>query len=408
MKILFISNLCGYMGGVEQYIADIGTGLAARGHELFLAYFDSGGRANDAYAGLFRGCQRLEKDQDGEIDPEQFRTFLDSIRPDVVFVHKIDRAGRLIAAGRDYPLVRMVHDHDLCCPRKHKYFAWNSRICERPFGPACFADLAFMQPAAHSRLKVSFRNLFALYDEMKRNRRFDRLLVGSSWMRKELVCNGFKPEKIRIQPPVVNLPKIEYRPPADNGRILYVGQLIRGKGVDLLIRALALVKNDFSLKIIGEGNARESLSSLIREMGLEKKIELCGWVDRANLAEFYRECLFTVVPSRWPEPFGMVGLEAMSFGRAVAGFSAGGIPDWLRHNINGLLAPAGDCRGLSDMIQQLLSAPDQTVRMGMSGLKMIESEFSFSRSLSLLEEVFAEVINEKHQIGNKPKGRGSC
>jgi len=396
MKIIFVSNYCGYMGGVEQYIADVSRGLSARGHELYLAFFEKTSRLAEDYAGLFTGCFQLISGETGETDGRaSLRQVVSDIEPDLVFVHKIAKSSRLLADCFGVPVVRMIHDHDLCCPRRHKYFIWNGRICNLPFGMACFADLAFIEKSSGSRLGITLKNLFGFYSEMKRHRGFDCLMAGSRWMHQELIMNGFSQEKVFIQAPVVNLPEVEYVPPVDNRSILYVGQLIRGKGLDLLIKALALVKSDFRLRIVGEGNARNQLSDLIAKSGLEDRVEFCGWIDRSDLVAYYRECLFTVVPSRWPEPFGMVGLEAMSFGRAVAAFAAGGITDWLQHEKNGLLASPGNFKELAGIIERMLSNPDLAVRMGLTGNRMMASEFSFARSIDRLEGKFQELLETK-------------
>lgn len=403
MKILFVSNYCGYMGGVEQYIADISRGLASRGHKLYLAFFEKSSRLPEEYAGLFTGSFQLTPGKNRGIDENSgARQIIRDIRPDVVFVHKVEKGSRLLADCSGIPAVRMVHDHDLCCPRRHKYFIWNSGICNLPFGIACFADLAFIEKKAGSCLGIALKDLFGFYSEMRRNRSFDCLMAGSGWMRQELIMNGFPEEKVFIQAPVVNLPAVEYMPPIDNRSMLYVGQLVRGKGIDLLIKALSLVKADFRLRIVGEGNARAELAELIAKSALEGKVELCGWIDRSELVAYYRKCLFTVVPSRWPEPFGMVGLEAMNFGRAVAGFAAGGISDWLQHERNGLLAGPGNFRELAENIERLLSNPDLAARMGLAGRQMIETDFSFARSVDRLEEKFEELIKAKKT------GRGLC
>src|SRR5262249_17764834 len=156
------------------------------------------------------------------------------------------------------PLVRMVHDHDIYCMRSYKYFYRTRRICDRPaslyciFG--CGAFLARNRAAGWPVKYVSYRDKKR---EIALNQRFDRMITVSNFMRAELLKNGFAPEKIEIHPPVPRPGDPTLRSAfSDRNLILYAGQIIRGKGVDVLIESLALLKTPFECIILGEGNHR--------------------------------------------------------------------------------------------------------------------------------------------------------
>ncbi len=176
-------------------------------------------------------------------------------------------------------------------------------------------------------------------------------------------------------------------PGARNRYILYVGQLIRGKGVDLLLRAFSLLATDYpelGLSIAGAGNALAALRSLAAELKLDSRVRFEGSIPSAKLDSLYRgaECL--VVPSRWPEPFGMIGLEAMRKSIPIVGFASGGIPDWLRDGINGFLVPCADISALAKAIRSLLDDPGLAKAMGKAGRAIAAAEFSFQSSIDLL------------------------
>jgi glycosyltransferase involved in cell wall biosynthesis len=221
--------------------------------------------------------------------------------------------------------------------------------------------------------------------EMRRNQQLALLLVGSAAMREELIQNGFPRERVEILPPVVRMPLRAMAPIPEENRILYVGQLIRGKGVDLLLRALTHVRGDYELTIVGAGNARAGLDNLCAKLDLGRKVRFEGWVNPQDLGDYYARAKLVAAPSRWPEPFGMIGLEAMHYGRPVVAFRVGGIPDWLEHGVTGLMAPEQDVRAFAAALEQLLSDPQLCSQLGQQAQERVRTKFCFENYLDRLE-----------------------
>jgi len=377
VRILFVNEKCGYFGGIEQNVAETAAGLRARGHHCFLAFQETTGRQVPEYQSNFEECVPL--------DP--FPQSAGRVRPDVIYIHKAS-VGSLGEAPAGVRTIRMVHDHDLCCPRRHKYYAWNGRICRNPAGWRCYLDLAFLGRSA-GPAKIAFVSIGDKMLEMRRNQQLALLLVGSAAMREELILNGFPPARVQILPPVVRMPPRAMAPiPAEN-RILYVGQLIRGKGVDLLLRALTHVGCDYELTIVGAGNAGGRLEVLCKELGLGGRVRFEGWVNPQDLGDYYARAKLVAVPSRWPEPFGMIGLEAMHYGRPVVAFRVGGIPDWLEHGVTGLLAPERDVQALAASMEQLLWDPQLCSRLGQQAQERARTRFCFDNYLDRLERLMS-------------------
>ena len=278
----------------------------------------------------------------------------------------------------------MVHDHDLCCPRTHKYYLLDDRICTHRAGWRCVLDGAFVARAPGSRIGIAPVNLVARLRERQRNRCLDSLIVASRFMRQEMIQNGFAPHTLRILPPVPTS-EVEPTPLPAERRVLFVGQLLRGKGVDFLLAALRLVRAPFTATLVGDGNARPSLERLALELGLQHSVHFAGWVPHQELGEFYRRAKVVVVPSRWPEPFGLVGVEAMLHARPVAAFAVGGIPDWLADGKTGILAPAKDVGALAKAIGALLDDSTLAARLGAAGRQRAMRRYSFDGYLTALE-----------------------
>jgi len=379
VNIVFVSEICGWLGGVEQSIADA-TRLRARGHACYLAYRHAG-RDASGYATRF--------DDTAPFTGAQLRPLLTRWQADVVYVHKLDHASSLLSQRTAVPIVRYVHDHDLCCPRSHRYFARDGRICDRPAGLRCLLDGAFLKRSRGRFLPWRLVNVAGRLADLKAHGGFDRLIVASRYMRDLLVRNGLPHDRIARLPPAVDLGETFLSPPPGDRRVLYVGQLVHGKGVDLLLESLAMTRGEWFLDIVGMGHARSALEKQARRLGLTDRIVFHGWLTPTEQGRLYRACDIAVVPSRWPEPFGMVGLQAMLWARPVVAFDVGGISDWLDHGRTGLCVPEQDVRGLAAAVDRLLSDKVQASDMGRSARRRVQEQFSFARYLRDLEALLA-------------------
>jgi len=388
VNILFVHERAGFFGGVEQNIADSVRGLRERSIRCHLAY---GGQfpAQPEFLNLFDSAHDC-----GELNPAKSilpRVTLAEIvartNAECVYLHKMYRLPESLSKVQ-VRTVQMVHDHDLCCPRKHKYFAHNGQVCSKPAGLRCYLDGAFLVRDPGKRTGVRFESIGVKLHEMKRRQALDAFLAASEFMQQELEMNGFPAEKIHVLPLAIR----ELADPtaynyARVPTVLFVGQLIRGKGVDLLLMALARIKTPFQAVIAGKGNAEEPLRKLSESLGLKERVEFRGWVANDELPKLYGQAQVVAVPSRWPEPFGLVGLEAMRNGRAVVAFNSGGIPDWLGHERTGLLVPQGDVAEFACALERLLQDSDLATQMGIAGLQDVARRFGYEGYITGLQRV---------------------
>jgi glycosyltransferase involved in cell wall biosynthesis len=115
--------------------------------------------------------------------------------------------------------------------------------------------------------------------------------------------------------------------------------------------------------------------------------EFTGWIRVEDRARIYTRATIVAVPSLWPEPFGLIGLDAAALGKPAVAFNVGGIGEWLNDNANGLLiAPASGERGLAEAIVRMLRAPDERARMATESLR-IASRMSVAAHVDRLEEL---------------------
>jgi glycosyltransferase involved in cell wall biosynthesis len=393
MKLLFVHERFGSFAGAEVNVLLTATELKQRGHDVAILHGECTGKNEPAWHKTFSNCFALNSIEDDEI----IQSALNHFEPDAIYVHKMADLGvieALVRSGR--PLVRMVHDHDLYCMRSYKYNPFTRKICTRAASPFCVfpcgATLARNREGGLPFKWVSYR---AKQREIALNRRFHRLIVATEYMRDELVRNRFDPQKIELHAPVprtlADAPRSSF---SDRNLILYAGQIIRGKGVDVLLQSLARVQTPFECVIFGEGSAKPHCEGLSRDLGLNDRVFFKGYVAQEELQNHYRDASLAVMSSVWPEPFGATGLEAMRHGLPVVAFDAGGIREWLLDGQNGFLAPWMDRGAFAGRVEQLLRDKALARRLGENGRQLVRSKYDFAEYISGLEKMFANVIAE--------------
>jgi glycosyltransferase involved in cell wall biosynthesis len=369
MRILHVHDQAHFQGGVEQILSDTALGLAEQDWPQALLTLD--GQRDADFCKVFERVSTTLQDVSG-------------FQPDAVLMHKVACARRVTAIGRTFPTAHMVHDHDLVCPRRHKYLPLTQSACNRPAGIGCYTRLCALQRAPeNSVIPFRLKGTASVREHLQAGQFVRRHLVGSAFMKNELTMNGYDPKRISVIHPVpASLQQPAALPMETEREILFVGQIIRGKGIDLLLQALRGLKDSWHATIIGAGNHHPDCKKLCRKLGIEQHVTFAGWVEHQRLEQYYRRARVIVVPSRWPEPFGMVGLEAMARSRPVVGFDVGGISDWLDHQVTGLLVPQADVTGLSLAMQTMLDHPELAEEMGQAGARRVARHFTHKNYLA--------------------------
>jgi glycosyltransferase involved in cell wall biosynthesis len=189
-------------------------------------------------------------------------------------------------------------------------------------------------------------------------------------MKRELELHEFPGEHISILPPVPRAAAPGYQARYTEPLVLFVGQLLRGKGVDMMIRALGQCRAaGWRALIIGDGSHRPVCEAVVDELGLRDRVRFTGWVDQDSLKNYYENARVAVIPSLWPEPIATIGLELMQHAIPIVAFEAGGVSDWLIHGENGYLVPLIDTHQMARRIDELLQDPELARRMGADGLE---------------------------------------
>jgi glycosyltransferase involved in cell wall biosynthesis len=227
--------------------------------------------------------------------------------------------------------------------------------CHRPHGISCL----FWNYAQGCGRKSPVGNLLfwrrtEYLQQVRRHPRM-RLQVASGFMREGLLENHHDPARIDQVPLYAPIPKpsgIAQEP----GLLFLPSRLVPPKGVQVALQAVARLRHhDWRLVIAGDGWHRGALENLSRSLGLQDRVQFIGEVSPDDVASWYDRCELVLFPVLRLEPFGLVGAEAMSHGRALVGFGGGGADEWFRDGEAAVRVPDRTPEALATALEGLLS-----------------------------------------------------
>ena len=245
MNILTVHDILGSLGGAETNVFATADALSRRGHQVGLLARRSSGKGEPAWRDLFGQNLFWMGDQSPVALARRFEA-------DVIYVHKCESLPSIEALLKGgAPMVRMVHDHDIHCLRSYRYNPLTRHVCTRPAGAHCiFPCLAPLKRNRGGGAPFRWSSFAEKQRELALSRRFDRNIVATEFMKHELVINGFDPAKIEICPPVPRAVELLRSTFSDRNLLIFAGQVIRGKGVDVMLRALAKVRAPFDAQAL--------------------------------------------------------------------------------------------------------------------------------------------------------------
>ena len=189
---------------------------------------------------------------------------------------------------------------------------------------------------------------------------------------------------------------------SDPFNLLFVGRLVRRKGVDVLLNAVVQLRDDRRLHVhvVGEGPERKPLMAEAARLGVEHLVTFEGAVTAERIEQFFKSCDALVLPAIVTETgetegLGVVLLEAMGYHKAVIASSAGGITDIVIDGETGLLSPPGDAPALARTITTAMDDPSRMQRLAEQGFSHARSEFGWDTIVSRLTETYHAAIRNR-------------
>jgi glycosyltransferase involved in cell wall biosynthesis len=390
MRILIANDGFGDEGGVQRYLEAVVGGLLTRGYELAILHRDPI-ESTDRVPSMASLAQFSVAGAGLDAAMAAVRAW----SPDLVFSNNMNvlEVDRRLADVT--PVVKFMHGYFGTCVSGLKRFGLPVvEPCQRAFGPMC---AALYLPRRCGNLSVNA--LVGQYGwASEQNALFSTyraIVVASEHMKREYVRNGAAADSVHTNPLFPTCPVMaEPAQPGARPSVVFMGRMTSLKGGEPLIRAVAAassrLRSPIHLTMVGDGPPQAAWERLAADLSVD--CTFTGWQSSVTRFDALPHADLLAVPSVWPEPFGLVGLEAGAFGVPAIAFDVGGISEWLRHGHNGILVPANPPRvsGLSDALVDAFSRRHELAAMRRRALA-VATEMSLSRHLDRLEDIFARI-----------------
>ncbi len=393
MKILLVNNHATPTDGASIGSLMFRKNLRQRGHDarLFASNACSGTspcQADYLCFGSQSGLQMLLQPANPSAFRQLRRTLAD-FKPDVVHVRTFlwQLSPLILPLLRDVPSLYHVVSYKAICPLGTKMLP-DGRDCEVPAGIVCYQNGCLplrMWPAMmlQQNLWRRWRNVF------------DLVVATSEAVRQRLTQEGIGVAAVISEA----IPRRAIRPPLSSPpTVAFAGRLVPEKGVDLLLRAFAVVVRqipDARLLIAGDGPQRENLIRLTAEFNITSRVRFLGHLSQPEMERLFAAAWLQVVPSRWAEPFGLVAAEAMMRGTAVVAAAVGALTEFIREGDTGFLVSPGDSEALARPMLCLLADRELADMIGRNGheaaLERFDKTAYLEKFISLYEQLYHRV-----------------
>ena len=372
MKILIVHNDYGRYSGEEAVVDRLIEDWRSREYEVQTLRRTSQGARDNIFGkihGFFAGIYSIS-------GRRMMRKALREFKPDVVNIHNlypfISPAVLPICRRKGVPVVMTVHNYRLICPTG--LFLRDGKPCENCLKKGNEWD-CIRYNCEHSK----FRSLgYALRNMIARKTRtyldcVDCFCCLTEFQRQKLTAAGFDKNKICVIPNCIEYsePQSEPLPECGTDYVGYVGRLSEEKGYDLL---LEVAQRHPEIEFRFAGTPRDGM-----EITAPPNVKLCGQLNSKQLASFYTDAHFIVIPSRCYEGFPVALLEAASHKKCCIAPNHGAFPDLMKEKttdkICGLLFTPLDIDNLEKKVVQLWNDKELSDNLGQQAKDNYQKRF---------------------------------
>ncbi|TVM04333.1 MAG: hypothetical protein CV087_00100 [Candidatus Brocadia sp. WS118] len=394
MKVLHMHHLYRPFGGGERYLLDLCDILEEKGHRTvivsskhpanyhrenrkeFFIERSFGLRTGYKMWGVINGIVKQEN-------------------PDIIHLHEtfvfmspfIIR--RLIHLK---PTVQTIHTSFFFCPKDTKILPGGD-FCYDAMGTWCIRNGCMREFNLRLAFNKSWRNWVT--------RKVDKIIVPSHYLKEEAIGNGIPAEKLEVIPHFTGKNIQDEYVETERDSILFVGRTDPIKGICELLQSLSFIRDrTWKTYIVGLGDGLQKYEKMAHDLGIKEKVVFLSNIDYADLDTYYQKASIVVFPSMSPESFGLVGIEAMSFGRPVVAFDVGGPREWLVDGKTGFLVKRGDVKEFSLRIEHLLEDASMAKQMGLEGQRRVNEHYRKEIHLKRLLSIYEDAIQKRGLKGN--------
>jgi glycosyltransferase involved in cell wall biosynthesis/O-antigen/teichoic acid export membrane protein len=394
MRILHVINMGSTCGGAERLVAELVAAQRTAGHEVRVLSSDrSGGGvpfsdatwAQPARTGLWRRIAGMLRNPAART---ALAGQLAQWQPDVVHLHTIGLLSPMtLRVLRETPTVLTMHGPELflrsterwCMPADHFRpgsactLTWRGRLA-----------LAFISGIAGP----VWRRQLKVVDVYLAPSRYLQSLLARDFSPTRVVPNGFAPAAPQDPGPGHGG---RHR---DGSRVVFAGRLEHFKGPQVFldaVPALLAAHPDTTFTICGAGPMLDQLRERVVQLGVGQAVELTGWLDPREIRRRIAGADIVVVPSVWPEAFGLTCLEAFSAGTPVVASAIGALPELVESDVTGLLVPPGDGAALTASVGRLLAEPQTRQRLGAAGLER-SAAYGIEAHRAAVQDAYTEAV----------------
>ena len=172
----------------------------------------------------------------------------------------------------------------------------------------------------------------------------------------------------------------------DSSLIVSVARLAPQKSLDVLLEALAILRSDASLAILGEGPLQGPLETKARSLGLERRVRFLGF--RPDVADHIAAADVFSLSSVW-EGVPLAAQEAILLGTPVVGTDVGGMRELISNKVSGRLVPPGDPRALAEALDEVLTSPERSAAYVRAAREGLDERFSTHKMFERLRDAYA-------------------
>ena len=397
MRVAVVTHAARKIGGTETYIEELLPALESAGHSVAAVFECDGDISRPPIRIPSRAQCWSVQDHGAAVALMRLVTW----NPDIVYVHGLEHANFEARVQQLAPSVFYAHNYYGQCISGSKCFQRPRKTaCTRTFGPGCLAH--YLPRGCGGSSPITMLRRYALQKRrLDLLQRYQRVLTNSQFVAAGLAQQGVAADCVylfarnSLTAPATGESSL---PPEDHPwQLLFLGRAEPLKGGDLLLKALPVAAKNLdrplALTVAAAGPSLADWKRIAETVRSDRiQIDFIGWSTKAE--DLFLKSHLLLMPSIWPEPFGLSGIEAGFCAVPAVAFATGGIPEWLIEGQNGYLAPSDPptAANLATAIARALGDREHYLQLRTNALRHAR-EFSVSRHMATLLRIFEQLAH---------------